>query len=383
MMHRSLPSRRRVLTQAAGLGAALFAPRLLAQADDTVRLGQSVALSGPLGDLGKAMTLGAQAGFAAVNAKGGVNGRRIELLARDDGYDVKRSMENIRGFLGEPGLFGLFGVMGTPMIEALLPVIRNTDLPCFTPLTGATSARPADMRNVFNVRASYPEETERLVQHLATIGLKRVAVAYQNNSFGKEVAQAADAAIAKHGLSAVAKASVENSGADARGAAQTIAAASPEAVLLGLAGKPTIEFVKSMREQRRGLPLYALSVMGSAATLNALGDDAHGIAVSQVVPLPSNGVVPVVRDFLQAWSASGATLAPSHLALEGYINARVFIDALRRAGRDVKRAAFVESTWSLKHLDLGGFDVSFDKPGRNASRFVELTLIGRGGRFVR
>ena len=138
-----------------------------------------------------------------------------------------------------------------------------------------------------------------------------------------------------------------------------------------------------MRSLQRGLPLYALSVMGSAATLNALGDDAYGIAVTQVVPLPSNSVVPVVRDFLAAWLASGATLAPSHLALEGYINARVFIDALRRLGRDVKRSAFIESTWSVKRLDLGGFDVSFDKPGRNASRFIELTLIGRGGRFVR
>ena len=361
----------------------MFAPCLLAQPDDTVRLGQSVALTGPLGELGKAMSQGAQAGFAAANARGGVNGRRIELVVRDDGYDVKRSQENLRGFLADPGLFGLFGCMGTPMIEALLPLIRNTDVPCFAPLTGATSARPTDMRNVFNVRASYPEETERLVQHLATIGLKRIAVVHQNNSFGKEVAQAADAAIAKYGLRAVSTAAVENSGANANDAAQRIAASEPEAVLIGLAGKPTIDFVKSMRSLRRGLPLYALSVMGSAATLNALGDDAYGIAVTQVVPLPSNSMVPVVRDFLAAWQASGVTLAPSHLALEGYINARVFIDALRRLGRDVKRSAFIESTWSLKRLDLGGFDVSFDKPGRNASRFIELTLIGRGGRFVR
>jgi branched-chain amino acid transport system substrate-binding protein len=385
MTHRSdrSLSRRQWIGHAAGLGAAMFAPCLLAQPDDAVRLGQSVALTGPLGELGKAMSQGAQAGFAAANARGGVNGRRIELVVRDDGYDVKRSQENLRGFLADPGLFGLFGCMGTPMIEALLPLIRSTDVPCFAPLTGATSARPADMRNVFNVRASYPEETERLVQHLATIGLNRIAVVHQNNSFGKEVAQAADAAIAKYGLRAVATASVENSGANARDAAQRIAASEREAVLIGLAGKPTIDFVKSMRSLRRGLPLYALSVMGSAATLNALGDDAYGIAVTQVVPLPSNSVVPVVRDFLAAWQASGATLAPSHLALEGYINARIFIDALRRLGRDVKRSAFIESTWSLKRLDLGGFDVSFDKPGRNASRFIELTLIGRGGRFVR
>ena len=288
-----------------------------------------------------------------------------------------------KGFLADPDVFALFSPLGTPMVEALLPLIRNSDVPCFAPLTGATSARPADMRNVFNVTPSYPEEAQRQVEHLATIGIRRIAIAYQNNSFGKEIVQAVEAATKKHNVTLVASVSVQNDASDAGTAASKIAAAAPEAVMLGLAGKPTIGFIKAIRAERKGLPLYALSVMGSAATLAALGKDAYGIAVTQVVPLPTNTVVPVVRDFQQAWRDSGATLDPSHIALWGYINARVFVEALRRSGRNLTRKTFIESAWSLRRVDLGGYDVSFDQPGRNASRFVELTMISHAGKFIR
>ncbi|MEW6703231.1 MAG: ABC transporter substrate-binding protein [Pseudomonadota bacterium] len=378
-----LVSRRQCMLRMGALAAASgWGLPALAQAD-TVRLGQSVALSGPLAELGRALHEGALAGFAVVNAKGGVHGRRIELVGKDDGYNVQRSLANVKAFLDDPGLFALFGCMGTPMIEALLPLLKNTDVPLFTPLTGATSARPAGMRQVMNIRASYPEETERLVEHLATIGIKRLAVVSQHNSFGDEVKQAALAAAKRRGLNAVVAVTVENDASDAGAAAAQVAKAEPEAVFIGLAGKPTIEFVKAIRRERKGLPLYALSVMGSNATLEALKDDGVGIAMTQVVPLPTNAVVPVVRDFLQAWKAHGAKLEPSHLALEGYINARVFAEALKRAGPKPTRAGFVDAVYALRRLDLGGFELGFSEPGRNASRFIELTMVGRGGRFLR
>jgi ABC-type branched-subunit amino acid transport system substrate-binding protein len=268
------------------------------------------------------------------------------------------------------------------MIEAMLPRVIDSGIPFFAPFSGALLARPK-VRNVMNIRASYPDEAEQLVQHLATIGIRRIAIAYQNNTFGKEVFEGARLAMEKHKISGATSVTVENDGSDAAKAAATLAAANPEAVLVGLAGKPTIDFVKAMRQQRRGLPLYALSIMGSAATLKALGDDAAGIAVSQVVPMPGNSMVPVVRDFQQAWKASGVKLEPSHLALEGYINARVFTEALRRAGNNPTRAAFIDAAWNIRRHDLGGFDISFSTPGRNASRFVELTMVSRDGRFIR
>lgn len=376
-------SRRRILLAAAGLGAGLAAPALLAQPSARLRIAQSTALTGPLGELGMAAHQGAKACFDAINARGGIHGARIELQVKDDAYDVKRALANVQSFVDDPDVFSLFNCIGTPMVAASLPLLRSSGIPYFAPFTGALLARPKDMRNVINVRASYPEETERLVQHLTTIGVRKIAVAYQNNAFGKEVFTAAENALARHQLTPLASATIENDGSDAAAAAQKLAAAGPEAVLIGLAGKPTIDFIKSMRALRRGLPLYALSVMGSRATLNALGDDALGVTVSQVVPLPTNPVVPVVRDYLEAWKASGTSIEPSHLALEGYINARVFAEALRRAGRNPSRQGFIDAVWNLKRFDLGGYLIHFTEPGSNASRFVELTMISRGGRFIR
>ena len=373
-------TRRRCLTT---LAASLAAPWVGTRAAQRLRLGQSIALSGPLGELGQAAHDGARACFAAVNAAGGMAGQSIELVVKDDGYDVKRAVAHVEAFLNDSSIFGLFNCMGTPMVEASLPMLRRTDMPYFAPFTGALLARPADMRNIFNVRASYPDETEELVQHLTTIGIKRIAVVYQNNAFGKEIFTAAQAALARRSLTPVGTATVENTGIDAQAAVTTIIGASPEAVVLGLAGQPTIDVIKAFRVARKGLPLYALSVMGSASTLRALGDDAAGVTVSQVVPLPTQSTLPVVRDYLSDWKALGTSLAPSHLALEGYINARVMVEVLRRAGRNPTRAAFVDAAWAMTRHDLGGFQVGFQGPGTNASRYVELTMVSRDGRFIR
>ena len=379
------------LTRRGALGAlsawatlpATFHSPVHAEGTSPLKIAQSTALSGPLGELGQAMHQGAKACFAAINAQGGVNGRLVELTAVDDGYNIKRAVANVQGFIEDHNNFALFNCMGTPMIEAVLPQVIESGMPFFAPFSGALSARPKNTRNVFNIRASYADETEQLVQHLATIGIKRLAIVYQNNTFGKEVFNATQQSMTKHKLDAIAVVTVENNSADAAMAAARIASSNPEAVLIGLAGKPTIDFVTAIRLQRKGIPLYALSVMGTAATLKAMGSDATGIAVSQVVPLPGNTVVPVVREFQQAWKAAGTTLEPSHLALEGYINARVFVEALRRAGRNPTRSTFIDSLWNLKRYDLGGFEVSFTDSARNASHFVELTMVSRDGRFIR
>jgi branched-chain amino acid transport system substrate-binding protein len=375
-------TRRHMLGTLAALPATFHAPTR-ANTLAPLRIAQSTALSGPLGELGQAMHQGASACFAAINAKGGVNGRPIELVAVDDGYDVKRALANVKGFIEAGNNFALFNCMGTPMIEAMLPHVIESGIPFFAPFSGALSVRPKNVRNVFNIRASYADEAEQLVQHLATIGIRRIAIAYQNNSFGKEVFDATQRSMATHKLNATAIVTVENNSVDAGAAAARIATSNPEAVLVGLAGKPTIDFVKAIRMHRKGLPLYALSIMGSAATLKAMGDDATGMAISQVVPLPNNTVVPMVREFQQAWKAAGATLAPSHLALEGYINARGFAEALRRAGNSPTRSSFIDSTWNLKRYDLGGFELNFSDSATNASRFVELTMVSRDGRFIR
>ena len=377
------PDRRRLLAGALALpllgagGAARAAP------DTPVRIGQSTALSGPLGDLGSAMHQGAQAAFADINARGGVNGRRIELTTLDDGYEVARSVANVDQLLAMPDCLALFNCMGTAMVAAFLPKVMQTGVPLFAPFTGAQLARVKGARNIFNIRASYADEAQKVVQHLHTLGIGRIAVAYQANTFGREVLAGVQQAMEQLKLAQAPTATVQDDASDAQAAAQSLAAANPEAVIVGLAGKPALQFVKAFRPLRRGVNVYALSVLGTSANIKALGADATGMAVSQVVPLPTNAVAPVVRAFQQAWKAAGASAEPSHLALEGYINARVFAEALQRAGSNPTRASFINATWELKRLDLGGFEINASVPERSASRFVELTLVGPGGRFIR
>ena len=375
-------NRRRVLASAAIALPWLAAHDSLAQ-EAPLKLCQSTALTGPLGDLGTALHQGAVAAFAAINAKGGIHGRQIQLQTLDDGYEVPRALANLDQFLADKDCFALFNCMGTPMVEAMLPKVKESGIPFFAPFTGGQLSRIPGVRNVFNIRASYAEEAEKCIQHLATLGIQHIAIAHQNNVFGKEVLTGARAAMERAKLPDGRIATVENNASDAAAAAQKIAEANPEAVLLGLAGKPALEFVKAFRTLRPGVTLYALSVLGTAANVKALGSHATGLVVSQVMPLPSNAIIPVVRDFQAAWKATDTQMEPSHLALEGYINARVFAEALQRAGKNPARAAFIDATWSLRKMDLGGFEINASTPERNASRFVELTLVNRQGRFVR
>lgn len=368
-----------------GLASTPFALSALANTPPrtSIRIGQTTALSGPLGDLGLAMHNGAKACFNQVNARGGVQGAPIELVVKDDGYDTTRALNNALELMADPNMFALFNCMGTPMTAAILPKVKASGIPLFAPFTGALSVRPRDMRNVFYIRPSYPDEAERLVQHLDTIGTRRIAVAYQNNTFGKEIFDGVRVAMERRNMPAANTVTVETNSSDAVEAATSIAALPSEALLIGIAGKPAVDFIRAFRKLRKGTALYTLSILGTAQTLKELGEDGVGIAISQVVPMPNASTAAVVREFQAAWKALGASQEPSHLALEGFINAKAFVLAMQRAGRNASREAFIESTWKLDQQDLGGFDLRFTAPGAHASRFIELTMVGRGGRFIR
>lgn len=349
---------------------------------DSITLGQSTTLSGPLGDLGQEVLKGAKVYFDALNAKGGVNGRRIKLVTKDDAYDAKKTLENVNVFIADDSAFALFGTFGTPNNEALIPVAQKAGLPVLTPYTGAPSIRGKDSKGVFNLRASYADEMEELVKHLTTLGIKKIGIAYQNNAFGKEVLAAATDAMARRKLKPVLAISVENNASDAATASEKLLATDPEALLLGIAGKPTIEFIRATNQRRKGTQMYALSVLATPSNLRALGSDGTGVAISQVVPFPINSTMPIVREYQQAMSAAGHT-DYSHLSLEGYINAKVTTEGLRRAGRTPNRAGLINAMDAMRHYNLGGMEVSFGNGAASGSKFVELTLINAQGKLIK
>ncbi len=371
-----------VLTLIAG---ALWSSAALAEpgvSPDSITLGQSTALSGPLGDLGQEVLIGAKVYFDALNARGGIYGRNVRLISKDDAYETSKTLENVNAMIAEDKTLALFGTFGTPNNEALIPIAQKAGLPIFTPYTGAPSIRDKSFRGVYNLRASYADEVERLVEHLDTVGIKKIAIAYQNNAFGKEVLNAANQSMERRKIKPLLAVSIESSASDAASAAEKLLAAGPEAVLLALAGKPTIETIKNIAQRRRGMQMYALSVLATPSNLRALGKDGTGVAITQVVPFPVNSTMPLVREYQQAMTAAGHTEF-SHLSLEGYINAKVTAEGLRRSGQKLTRAGLIAAMDSMRAYNLGGMDVTFGQGAASGSRFVELTMVNAQGKLIK
>jgi branched-chain amino acid transport system substrate-binding protein len=351
---------------------------------EQVVLGHSGALTGPLQDLGTEVLRGAQLYFDALNARGGVHGRSVKLQPKDDGYDPQRTLQNVNAYVENEDVFALFGIFGTPNNEAIIPVAAKAGLPMVGPYTGALSIRNRELRGLFNIRASYADEMEKLVEHLHALNIRRLAITHQDNAFGREVLAAAQQALARRGLKPMIVVSVKNDASDAADAAGKIAALEemPQAVLLGLAGKPTVETIRHLNQKQRGLALYAPSVLAAPSNLRTLGKDATGITVTQIVPFPRNTTIPVVREY-QAVATAAGEKEFSHLVLEGFINAKVTAEGLRRAGRNLTRAGFVAAMESMKPFDVGGMEVGFGNGAASGARLVELTMINAQGRLIR
>jgi branched-chain amino acid transport system substrate-binding protein len=350
--------------------------------DREIVIGQSIGLSGPLGELGQDIANGARAYVETVNAQGGIHGRRIRLITLDDGYKVDATVRNVQQLVEDDQVFALFNVMGTPNCAAVLALVERAGVPFFSPFTGAETTRNPPLPGVFNVRASYKDEAEKLVQHLATVGIKRVGLVYQANSFGKDGLAGVEAAMAERGLKLHAAAAIQTDASDAAQAVATLHKSQPDSVILITAGKPTFEFIKAYNKVRRGMQFYTLSVMGAQASIKAFGEDGVGVVVASVVPFPWSQAHPLAKEYQAAMNHIGQRQY-SFVSFESYINARVLGEAIRRAGKEPTRARLVAAAENMKDVSLGGFDVSFGKTRRQGSKFVELTIIGPNGRFTK
>ncbi len=349
--------------------------------DSQVLLGQSVALSGPAEQLGKDMQTGASLYFNAVNAKGGVNGRKIVLKTLDDGYDPPRAAENTRKLINDEKVFALFGYVGTPTSAAALPIFTEAKVPFVGPFTGAELLRTPVNPYVFNVRASYYDETEAIVQHLTAMSMNRIAVFYQNDAYGQAGLTGVERALKKRNLEIVARGTVERNTVEVNKAVADTAKAAPQAVVMIGAYKACAAYIKEMKRVGANANFWNVSFVGSKALARELDKDGRGVQISQVVPFPWDSTIPVVKEYRKLMDEAQAE--PGFGTLEGYIAAKVMVEGLRRAGKKLDRESFIKAMESITDYDVGGFRVSYGPGQRSGSHFVDLTIISKDQKFVR
>jgi branched-chain amino acid transport system substrate-binding protein len=283
-------------------------------------------------------------------------------------------------------VFALLNMTGTSNVVAALPLLaqQNPPLPLVAPFTGAQAFRSPVISHLFNIRASYADETEKIVQHLVTLGTRRIAVVWSNNGLGKDGLAGVQKAMEKRGLKIHTNVSIEQNASDTDKAVSVLYASDPQVVVMIAAGSPTVSFIKAYNKQRKGMKFYTLSVMGTQATLRSLGTDGVGVVVSTVVPFPWDVTHALAKEYRGAMDKSGFAKNVSFLGFESYINAKVFVEGLRIAGRGLTRPKFVSALASIKNMDLnGGFRVDFSGGSRQGSQYVGLVLIGSGEKFTK
>jgi len=345
----------------------------------SILLGESAAFTGPAQQLGIQMRDGMMLWFNHVNAHGGVHGRTIRLTTRDDGYESDRAAENTRKLIETDKVFALVGYVGTPTSKASLPVFTKDKVPFVGPFTGAELLRTPLNPYVFNVRASYYNETDAIVEQLLTTGSKRFAVFYQNDSYGLAGLTGVKIAVRKRGGQIVATGTVERNTVDVAKAIKAILPKQPDAVIMISAYKSIAAFIKQAKKDGYDGQFYNVSFVGSTALAHELGKEGVGVAISQVVPFPWSLSVPVVEEFNDL--AKKAKVDVNFSSLEGFLVAKVTVEGLRRAGRNLTRERFMRGLESMHNVDFGGFAVSYSPTNHNGSLYVDLTIIGRDGGF--
>jgi branched-chain amino acid transport system substrate-binding protein len=354
-----------------------------------VVFGSSLALQGHAGYLGQETIKGAMAYIQHVNARGGVHGRQIRVLARDDSYDPPKCLANTQRFLIDDQVFGLFCYVGTPTTVKVLPLVAEAQVPLLGMFTGANALREPFSPYVINVRASYYQETGAAVDHLVLdLGFRRIAVFYQYDAFGFDGLTGAELALKRHGLEPVARGSYVRGTVDVGDAVERIGAADVEAVVMIGTSDPCAHFIRRTLARGQRPIFYMVSFVGARElSRNLAGTDLDDVAVimSQVVPpprTPDGAISPSAQEFVDLMAQAFPGEEPNFVGFEGYINAKVLVEALRRAGPDLTRQRFVHAVESLEDFAIGpDVRLSFGPADHQGLDTVYFTIL-RHGSFV-
>jgi ABC-type branched-subunit amino acid transport system substrate-binding protein len=367
---------------AAGAGALLSAAATSVWAQEGVsekeiRIGMANALSGPAAGLGTNLKAGADAYFARINAAGGVNGRKIVLVSKDDGYEPEKTAAATRALIEQDKVFALFGYVGTPTSTAAVPLASRASVPYLFPFTGAEFLRNPVNKWVFNVRASYFDETETMVERLTKdAGAKKIALFIQDDAFGEAGKAGINRALHRRNMKVAEEARYKRNTVDVDEGMAKIKAAAPDAVVFVGTYKPLVAIIKKAKAAGVKAKFLTVSFIGTADFIKEAGADGEGVYITQVLPSPDNAGVPLVKQFQDDMKGGPV----NYSSLEGYANAAVLVEALKKTGANPTRAALVGALEGLD-TDLGGLKVAFSAASHQGAKDVFLTVV-RAGKAV-
>ena len=349
---------------------------------DRILFGQIAALEGPAQALGQGMRQGLLAAFAEANRAGGVAGRKLELKSADDSYEPQKMIEAMKKMLAEDKVLAIVGTVGTPTANAGLPIATEAKVPFIGPFTGAEFLRNPYSRYVVNIRTSYFQETEAWIEHLTKdLGITKIAILYQDDTFGLAGLDGVKIAMAKRNMSLVASGTFRRNTTAVKSALLEIMKANPEAVATVGPYKPIAEFFKLARQAKMDAVFVAISFVGSDALAQEMGDKGGGVIVSQVVPFPGDTSLPVVASYQAALAALDPEAKPGFVSLEGYLVGRLVIEALKRVPGEPTREALLDAITSTGAFDLDGIELIFGPAKNQGMDQVFFTILQADGSF--
>ena len=347
---------------------------------DKIVLGQAAALTGPAAALGQGMKLGLEAAFAEANKAGGIKGRKLELKSVDDGYEPTRSIGVVKKLLEEDKVFAIIGTVGTPTAAAILPIAINAGVPMIGAFSGVEFLREPYKPLAMNVRASYYQETEAMVEHLTKdLGYTRIGIMYQDDGYGQAGLAGLQRALEKRGMKLAGEGTYERNTVAIKAALLAVRKAKPEAVVMISSYKPAATFIKLAREIKFDPTFVNVSFVGSDALAKELGSNGAGVVVTQVVPFPLDNKIPVVARYQAALKSVAPDAKPGFVSLEGYLVGRTLIAGLEKIDGAPTRKGLIEAVQKASPIDVGGMKLSYSTTSNRGSDQVFLTVIQADG----
>lgn len=359
------------------LASVITVNHALAQA---IIIGQTFIQTGPLASLSEQPLVGIKAKINAVNSAGGINGRLIEFRQLDDGSDTAKAGENVRKLVAG-GAIAILMPIGTISSLGALQAANELKVPLIAPYTGAASVTKFSNYG-FNVRISFDDEFERIVNHLFTIGIKNIAFAHNDNPGARLAMEGTKRAIESRGSKMVGSVAIKNDASDAEAQAAELVKLKPIAIAMSATTSVTAKFIQAYKKAGGEAIFYSSSFINGQALFKTLGKDAVGVVVSQVVPYPWNAATPIVSEYQTAMQKIGVNEF-SYGSLEGFINATVLIEGLKRAGGKISSATLKNALEGFNPLNLGGIFITYSNDDHNGLSFSELSMIKSDGRYLK